>query len=416
MLRSGGAVILMECDKIENKIEKLAGGWTFQEGKARQPFDQNVLEFLEELSKEISQNKKTAVSMEARAFAFWCRKNHISQWKMESKKDECTLGLGMIFHIAPSNIPLLFAYSMVWGMLSGNGNVIRISQRTLEESKDLCEVIDQVMKREKYQEIYKNNLIMTYEREDEITKELSLFCDGRVVWGGDATIEHMREYPLKPTAAELTFPDRNSIAVFDLAYMKQISKKEREDLAYRFYNDTFLMDQNACSSPRLIYWIDQGKNPVDESQKIKEEWWKIFSKVSRNYDLTPWKSSKKYEQICSEIMEFHEIDKVTKYGGNLMYVSQIRNEPKQVSHYQGKFGCFYEYEIKSFKELCKVLDRKVQTIVYEGINPKELVEELIRNGVKGADRIVRAGSALQLDRIWDGKDVIGSLSRVIQIK
>ena len=42
---------------------------------------------------------------------------------------------------------------------------------------------------------------MTYEREDEITKELSLFCDGRVVWGGDATIEHMREYPLKPTSS-----------------------------------------------------------------------------------------------------------------------------------------------------------------------------------------------------------------------
>lgn len=133
MQRSGGAVILMEREKIENKITRLAGGWQFHEMKARKPYDQNVMEFLEELSKEICMNEKTAVSMEARSFAFWCRKNHLNQWKMERKDGEYLLGLGMIFHIAPSNIPLLFAYSMVFGLLSGNGNVIRISQRTLEK-------------------------------------------------------------------------------------------------------------------------------------------------------------------------------------------------------------------------------------------------------------------------------------------
>lgn len=416
MQKSGGAVILMEREKIENKITRLAGGWKFHEIQARQPFDQKVMDFLEELSKEISTNEKTAASMEARSFAFWCRKNHLMRWKMETKNEGYPQGLGMIFHIAPSNIPLLFAYSMVFGMLSGNGNVIRISQRTLEESKDLCEVIDQVMKKETYKDIYENQLIMTYEKDDEITQELSEMCDGRVIWGGDETIRQMRKYPLKISAAELTFPDRNSIAVFDLAYMKQATDREKEDLAYRFYNDTLLMDQNACSSPRLVYWLNKTEILEDESKKIKKEWWDIFSKVSKTYDLTPWKASKKYEQICSEIMEFHEINKVTKYGWNLIYVSQIKDAPEKTSHYQGKFGCFYEYEIKSLKKLCKILDRKVQTIVYEGIDPKELAGEIIKAGAKGADRIVRAGSALELDRIWDGKDVIASLSRIIQIK
>lgn len=143
-----GAVILMEREKIENKITRLAGGWQFHEIKARKPFDQNVMEFLEELSKEICTDAKTTSSVEARAFAFWCRKNHLNQWKKERETDEYSLGLGMIFHIAPSNIPLLFAYSMVFGLLSGNGNVIRISQRTLEESKDFCKVIDHVMRKE----------------------------------------------------------------------------------------------------------------------------------------------------------------------------------------------------------------------------------------------------------------------------
>lgn len=416
MQKSGGVVILMEHEKIENKITKLAGGWKFHEIRPRQPFEQNVMDFLEELSKEICRDQRTASSVEARAFAFWCRKNHLMQWEKKRKNGEYPMGLGMIFHIAPSNIPFLFAYSMVFGMLSGNGNVIRISQRTLEESRDFCKVIDQVMQREKYQDIYHNNLIMTYERDDEITKELSRQCDGRVIWGGDVTIERMGQYPLKPTAANLTFPDRNSIAVFDLSAMKEINDQEKKELAYRFYNDTLLMDQNACSSPRLIYWLNQRGISKEESKEIKKQWWNIFSKVSKKYDLTPWKVSKKYEHICSEIMEFHDIMEVKRYDGNRIYISQIRDTPKEISHYQGKFGCFYEYEIKSLKEVCKILDRKVQTIVYEGIDPNELAAEMIRSGVKGADRIVKAGSALELDRIWDGKDVIGSLSRIIQIK
>lgn len=415
MQRSGGAVILMEREKIENKITRLAGGWQFHEIKARKPFDQNVMEFLEELSKEICTDAKTTSSVEARAFAFWCRKNHLNQWKKERETDEYSLGLGMIFHIAPSNIPLLFAYSMVFGLLSGNGNVIRISQRTLEESKDFCKVIDHVMRKEKYKDIYENNLIMTYEKDDEITRELSQMCDGKVVWGGDETIENMRQYSLKTSARELTFPDRNSIAVFGLSYIKNADRQEKEDLAYRFYNDTFLMDQNACSSPRLIYWRNEDSISEEESKKIREEWWQTFYKISEKYDLTPWKASKKYEQICYEIMEFHEIDQVKRYE-NKIYVSQLKENPQSADHYRGKFGCFYEYEIKSLDQIDKILERKIQTIVYEGIDPKELAAQIIRSGVKGADRIVRAGSALELDRIWDGKDVIGSLSRIIQIK
>lgn len=415
MQRSGGAVILMEREKIENKITRLAGGWQFHEMKARKPYDQNVMEFLEELSKEICMNEKTAVSMEARSFAFWCRKNHLNQWKMERKDGEYLLGLGMIFHIAPSNIPLLFAYSMVFGLLSGNGNVIRISQRTLEKSKDICEVIERVMRKEKYKEIYENNLIMTYKKDDGLTTKLSKMCDGRVVWGGDETIENMRRYPLKTSARELTFPDRNSIAVFGLSHIKNADEEEKEDLAYRFYNDTFLMDQNACSSPRLIYWLNEDDIPKEESKKIREEWWQTFYKVSQKYDLTPWKASKKYEQICYEIMEFHEIDQVKRYK-NTIYVSQLKENSKSADHYRGNFGCFYEYEIKSLNQMLTVLDRKIQTIVYEGINPEKLAVEIIRSGVKGADRIVKAGSALELDRIWDGKDVIASLSRIIQIK
>ena len=41
---------------------------------------------------------------------------------------------------------------------------------------------------------------------------------------------------------------------------------------------------------------------------------------------------------------------------------------------------------------------------------------IIENNVSGIDRIVPVGRALDMDVVWDGYDVISSLSRVVDIK
>jgi hypothetical protein len=42
-------------------------------------------------------------------------------------------------------------------------------------------------------------------------------------------------------------------------------------------------------------------------------------------------------------------------------------------------------------------------------------EFIVRNGLRGIDRVVPVGQALDMDIVWDGYDIIGSLSRLITI-
>ena len=42
---------------------------------------------------------------------------------------------------------------------------------------------------------------------------------------------------------------------------------EYERVAQDFYNDTYLSDQNACTSPRVIIWYGNNK------EKAKEKFW-----------------------------------------------------------------------------------------------------------------------------------------------
>ena len=63
--------------------------------------------------------------------------------------------------------------------------------------------------------------------------------------------------------------------------------------------------------------------------------------------------------------------------------------------------------------MAKVLTKKVQTIGVYGVEPQQILQVIIENGCKGVDRIVPIGKALDIDVIWDGYDLIGSLSRII---
>ena len=56
------------------------------------------------------------------------------------------------------------------------------------------------------------------------------------------------------------------MAVIDSEKYLEVIDKER--LAEEFYNDTYLSDQNACTSPRLVVWMG------DKKEEAKELFWK----------------------------------------------------------------------------------------------------------------------------------------------
>ncbi|MCM1234259.1 MAG: acyl-CoA reductase, partial [Ruminococcus flavefaciens] len=58
-----------------------------------------------------------------------------------------------------------------------------------------------------------------------------------------------------------------------------------------------------------------------------------------------------------------------------------------------------------------VVDEKFQTLLYFGIEKKELIEMIVKNHLTGIDRVVPIGNALDIDVIWDGYDIIAVLSR-----
>ena len=51
------------------------------------------------------------------------------------------LGRGLLFHVAPSNVPTMFVYTYVIAILAGNANIIRLSTRRGETEAELCGIL-----------------------------------------------------------------------------------------------------------------------------------------------------------------------------------------------------------------------------------------------------------------------------------
>lgn len=388
----------------KNNITYLVGNETLQI-KPMPVYSDLVCDFLNDLSALLRKDNRAKQFPDIMTFAFWCRKANILKLKEEYPCVQTRVGRGLAFHIAPSNVPINFAYTLVFGMLSGNANVVRVSEKGFEQTEIVCGVLNRLLEQEKYRLLAGQIQIVSYGHDASVNQYYSGICNVRVIWGGDATIREIRKGQLLPRSTEITFADRYSFGIFDERAVSALSQQELIALAEKFYNDTYLMDQNACSSPHTIFWLNgDGAG--------RKRFWETLCRTAGKYDLSDKKVMDKYTMLCENAVYFDEVTSCEFYG-NLLYVAALSALPEKIEDIRGRFGLFYEKDIDAMQDICGLLSEKVQTCVVFGVEKKDVVQCLTDNYVQGVDRVVSVGDAMDIGVYWDGYDVIGSLSRGI---
>ncbi|MDK2808915.1 MAG: hypothetical protein PWP24_1652 [Clostridiales bacterium] len=391
------------------------------EGKRRPivPFSFSALIFLEALSKKIRGCKEAASYPDLLTFSFYCRRANLETIKNSYDGMEHRLGRGLLFHIAPSNVPINFAYSYVFGLLAGNENVVRVSTKDFPQVDLLCRLMEELFMEPAFEEIGRRTRIIRYDRSQEINDYFSSICNGRIIWGGDETIQQVRRSPLPVRSIEITFADRYSLGIVSPKAILSMDEEAITQLARDFYNDTYLMDQNACTTPHLIVWKVEEELARAEVLQAKNRFWESIYKQAERYDLADIKVSEKYELLCELACEKMAIQEIKQYGNRLYRISLsslfVEGRTMDITQYRGSFGLFFEAEIKEYAELLPHLFEKVQTIATKGVDPQEIRDFIETKGVMGVDRIVPFGKTLDIGTIWDGYDLIRTLSRVITV-
>lgn len=397
--------------EILNRITFLTGNAGFVEQltqtSALIPFHNEVVDFLNCVSKVLMDNKQSRQYSDVVTFAFWIRKSSVL--KLKERFNDCIndirVGRGVAFHIAPSNVPVNFAYSLVTSLLLGNANIVRVPSRKFPQVDILVDAFNSALSL--FEGLKPYIVLVRYNRDKDINDLLSSIADVRIVWGGDATIAELRQSPLQPRAVEVSFADRYSLAVINSDSYVAIENKTK--VAEQFYNDTFLTDQNACTSPRIVVWTG------DNIAQAKELFWKEEHKiVKEKYVFQAIQGVNKLTSSCLVAVAENGV-KVEPHSDNLIVRVSVPHISRNLMNFRDNSGYFYEYDcedITTIADFCN--DKRCQTIVYLG--EKEMFSPLVLKGIKGVDRIVPIGSSMDFDLIWDGYNLPSFLTRTIVIR
>lgn len=375
-------------------------------------FNETSLEFCADLSLALLRNPHSKRYPDLITFAYFIRKSSLRRYKDAYLADgKLRVGWGQAVHITPSNIPINAAYSFIFGLLSGNSNLIKLPSKNFPQLEIFVQEYKKLASNEKYENIKRFNHFFQAGYNNEFLLEQMKNADARVVWGGDATVKRIRLIPMKEKCIELAFPDRSSLCILNSEVVGNLSDYELDELCQKFYNDTLLVDQNACSSPSIIVWLDPQQN-----YNCINRFWEKFEQIEvRKGPLGVSKYVDKLVKVGRILTASNVLPLDLKEYGLGTTVNQVDRASDIEDDLRIGLGFYRELKVESLERVHQILSARTQTITYFGVVPEDIVATVVRHRILGVDRVVPVGEALALSFVWDGKDIIRNLSRIVSV-
>ena len=365
--------------------------------------------FLSALSKKLLSSATTRGHPDLVTVAYFCRKASLSRFERQHLDSSIKnrWGRGVCLHICPGNIPLNFAFSFFMGFLSGNVNLVRLPSRVFPQATLFLEFVKALLQEPQWQKLASQMTFFRSSRNSPKLLQILDLVDAMVVWGGDTTVIDFREKAGSPGLVFLGFPDRVSSCVLNAPLIANSSDVEIRNLAERFYNDTFLVDQNACSSPSLLFWVGSQADCraaqeifFASLQGVVDEKWAIegTNLIEKQLDLF---------RLCGAHNRAFKLERATR---DIWIFDGSATAPKSF-----RLGVFTQHNLDALEEISEHCRPREQTLTYYGYEPADFAV-MCEGGALNVDRIVPVGRALDMGLIWDGRNTIYELSRQLLVE
>jgi hypothetical protein len=340
---------------------------------------------------------------ELTALGFWLRESHLRQLQRTNSQraDLVARPLGLVMHFTPANVDTMFVYSWACSLLAGNNNLVRLASQAAPVKDLLLGVLNDLFLLPEFESIARRNLFVSYPKGSQTNKDFSLQADARVIWGGDESVEAIRNLPCKPRCRDIPFADRYSAAVIN---GNEITPNDLDALAERLWRDIKPYQQMACSSPRVIFWHG--------ATDCQDTLWNKMSAVAQEDTLHESRSME--HLVSAQWLQAGGNSEAGAVIGPMSVVPLVRFRPAFMDVHPGQQLC-YLVPLSDLNGL-DVLDGRCQTLVHWGMAVSDLVQWIESSSSPAIDRIVPLGQALEFSMVWDGMDLLNELSQLVTVR
>lgn len=366
-------------------------------------FAPEAFAFADALSRSLLKDPRCRPFPDLIGLGFWLREKHLrallSPWSGLGLRP-----LGTVFHAAPSNVDSLFVYSGMLSVLVGNINVIRLSSRAGGSTALLLEHL-RALARDWPSVVARLRIVRSSHDAPELDACLAT-VDGRVLWGSNDGIRAMRARPIPAHARDLTFAHKFSLAVLGAEALLRADDDALDRLVGLFARDAITFAQQGCSSPKAVAWI----GPAEAARRAAARFWpRLESHVLDRQLLT---ESEHYLAVHAAQAFALSADGQVSRAHERCGLPRLAVDRLDALHVDAHGGCglFLELTVDTLDSLTAMMTPAHQTVAHWGL-PAEDVHAWQGTCLVGVDRVVPVGDALTFHPIWDGVDLVRTLSR-----
>jgi hypothetical protein len=314
--------------------------------------------------------------------------------------------LGIVGHWPAGNVEIQPLLSMTCSLLGGNAALVRIPRGLVDLTRRL---VDKLVESDPAEILTPRIFLAAFDRgRTDLHEAMAQSVDGAMIWGGEEAVLQVRSLPFPHWTKLAVFGPRISIAALDAGAWG--NPRERKSWCLRLARDVWQFDQQACSSPQVLFLEKAGGQSVAEFLPVLRRAFEAENKAHPRQTVPAVLTSTICQARASWLLNDPAHQAVFPQSPDwTLLLGSGSDLPQPV---QGK--TLTVLEVDNLIDAVAKLDGGVQTLGL-GMSDAEKERKLaLLAGQRGVDRIVKLGRMHVFAPPWDGVDLIRPMVRVVR--
>lgn len=327
-------------------------------------------------------------------------------WMPDGRAKLKAYPLGVVGHWPAGNIEIQPVLSMTCALLGSNACLVRVPGGLSEPTRS---IVGKLKQSDNLRVLTPRirMLVFDHARRD-LQEAMARSVDGAMIWGGEEAVLQVRGLPFPHWTKLAIFGPRISIAAMDADSWSDM--QERESWCNRIARDVWQFDQQACSSPQVLFLEKKTGHSSGEFVQSLKKAFESENRVHPRRTIPAALTTAICQARASWLLDGLANSAIFSEGPDWTLLLGSGAEVPKLT--QGK--TMTVLEVEDLFDPIEKLDGNVQTLglaMADAAREERLASAAARRGV---DRIVKLGRMHVFVPPWDGADLIRPMVRLVR--
>jgi hypothetical protein len=314
--------------------------------------------------------------------------------------------LGVVGHWPAGNVEIQPILSLTCALLGGNAALVRIPSGLVDLTRLL---MGKLVESDPDERLTRRIFMAAFDHtRQDLQEAMAKVVDGAMIWGGEEAVLEIRSLPFPHWTKVAVFGPRTSVAAMDAGAWG--NPVEQKAWCLRMARDVWQFDQQACSSPQVLFLEKKAGESTAEFLSTLQRAFEAENRAHPRRTIPAALTSAICQARATWLLKDPARQAVFPMGPDWTLLIGSGSELPQPT--QGK--TLTVLEVDDLLEAVSKLDGNVQTLGLGMADAEKEKKIAALAGQKGVDRIVKLGRMHVFVPPWDGVDLIRPMVRMVR--